>query len=347
MPAKGKPTDPLKRIQRKNRLLQQKLHMYDSLMAGIRENLDIDEFLQRLIREITKGLQFDRAGIFLVEPEQKHIRLAMGVDAEGRFEKDTFAAPLDPRPGTNAFSDMAYGYHKWFLTNKAQKRLHDKKELVKGVESNAVVCMDIGAPLSVGLIAVDTLWTRRKIHRTEVLVLQDYASHVGLALNSFLSLRKAKDEGMRDEVTHLPNRRAVWLSLQELVKTKANFIVLFIDLDKFKLINDTLGHHEGDVVLRLFAAQLQIVSRSSDLVARMGGDEFIVLMRAEDSQGVNAIVKRIRDEWTRHPLPEKYVKLGLNFSVGHARYPHDGETPEALLEIADKRMYQDKGRKSH
>jgi len=146
-----------------------------------------------------------------------------------------------------------------------------------------------------------------------------------------------------DTLTNLPNRKLFMERLDaaigETTVDGPQLAVLFVDLDRFKLINDQFGHAVGDAVLVAVARRLQHVLRSGDLVARLGGDEFIVLMKGLQSNeavlGIAAKIKRALDEDI--VVNDQHMKVGA--SIGISQYPQDGTCAEALLSSADAAMY--------
>jgi diguanylate cyclase (GGDEF)-like protein len=124
--------------------------------------------------------------------------------------------------------------------------------------------------------------------------------------------------------------------------------VLFIDLDQFKGVNDTLGHTAGDTLLKEFSARLRSVLRTEDFVARMGGDEFLVILA--NITGPERILKVVNDiQWRLKKPLHLEVDVVISASTGIARYPDDGADVETLIMNADTAMYQAKraGRATH
>ena len=150
-----------------------------------------------------------------------------------------------------------------------------------------------------------------------------------------------------DPLTGLMNRAALTEALRRSLalaaRQKWQVAVIFIDLDKFKTVNDTLGHAAGDELLRQIATRLQSCLRESDLLGRLGGDEFIVVAEALHDGPRNAI--ELTDKLltqVKRPFMIEGRSLGAGFSAGIAVYPADGDTPESLIANADAAMYQAK-----
>ncbi|HEY0843838.1 MAG TPA: diguanylate cyclase [Noviherbaspirillum sp.] len=123
---------------------------------------------------------------------------------------------------------------------------------------------------------------------------------------------------------------------------RPSFALLFIDLDHFKKINDQHGHAAGDKALMTVAARLKDAVRVTDVVARYGGDEFVVLLKGiTAAEDVIAMEEKIRDV-VEQPVPVDHGTVRVGVSIGWAMFPEDGEDVEALLKIADKRMFDTK-----
>jgi diguanylate cyclase (GGDEF)-like protein len=117
--------------------------------------------------------------------------------------------------------------------------------------------------------------------------------------------------------------------------------LLVVDLDGFKLVNDTLGHHNGDELLRLAAVRLQDSLRSHDLLARLGGDEFAVVLDGADEELAGTVAERLTAS-LRRPFPVAGRQLQVPGSVGIAVFPADGTEAGELLQHADLAMYEAK-----
>jgi diguanylate cyclase (GGDEF)-like protein/PAS domain S-box-containing protein len=151
-----------------------------------------------------------------------------------------------------------------------------------------------------------------------------------------------------DQLTGLPNRLYLAAHLpgaiEEARRTASNLAVLFLDLDRFKHINDSRGHETGDKLLKAVAQRIRATVRTEDVVVRMGGDEFIVILNTVRSSGqVNETAARI-NEALSEPVPVDGRPLVTTVSIGVSLYPRDGADMGELLRHSDTAMYQAKDR---
>lgn len=150
-------------------------------------------------------------------------------------------------------------------------------------------------------------------------------------------------QAYHDMLTSLPNRALFNDRITQVFaharRNRQNFALLFLDLDRFKLINDTLGHTMGDLVLQQVAQRILDCLRAEDTLCRFGGDEFALLLPdVESKENVAAVAEKIVKA-VRQPFHVKEHELFLSLSIGIALYPKAGETTESLLQSADIAMY--------
>ncbi|HAA84672.1 MAG TPA: hypothetical protein DCE01_07825 [Thermodesulfobacterium commune] len=190
----------------------------------------------------------------------------------------------------------------------------------------------------------------------KIKLLQNLLKEVTKKYDSILYLKeqKLKDTylmAIKDELTGLYNRyylKDYLVKLIEKLKRNKNnkLFLIFIDLDNFKLINDTYGHNKGDNVLKEVAEILTANFRKYDIISRYGGDEFIVLLESNEdpTKRINAL---------RQNIEEIFKEFNLSFSYGISIFPDDieninmptQEIIKLLIEIADKKMYEEKTKK--
>jgi len=176
-------------------------------------------------------------------------------------------------------------------------------------------------------------------------ILVAISSKVSLAIENALSRRMADNSITTDYLTNLPNARSLFMTLDHDVtraqRAGSTLAVVVCDLDGFKLVNDRFGHLAGNKVLRTVADGLRERCSQTDYVARMGGDEFVMLVPDADPVTLEAKIEAMR-EVVRLAGATTPEASALSLSVGVATYPTDGKDAEELLGEADRRMYKSK-----
>lgn len=181
-----------------------------------------------------------------------------------------------------------------------------------------------------------------KPHHQRLLTL--IAEHAAPALEGARQFTRTRQLAMEDNLTSLPNARSLMQFLRhqlaESQRQESEFVVLLMDLDNFKLVNDQLGHLEGDRLLERVSRILKESVRAMDFVARYAGDEFVVVLPRATTETAEEISQRIRRAVTHFAWSCGQPELGA--SIGQAAYPADGTDARRLLGAADGRMYADK-----
>ena len=153
-----------------------------------------------------------------------------------------------------------------------------------------------------------------------------------------------------DPLTQLYNRRKFQEEFEKILNNAKRYnhggSLLFLDLDHFKFINDTLGHSEGDNLLNIVASELKKCVRSTDIIARFGGDEFVILMPEIDEQSTMTVAKKINGRLSNIMMPDLINENHkISISIGIAFYPRHGESVDEILANADIAMYHVKKRR--
>ncbi|WP_137822430.1 bifunctional diguanylate cyclase/phosphodiesterase [Pseudomonas sp. D(2018)] len=191
------------------------------------------------------------------------------------------------------------------------------------------------------LFALCVAWVDKKLQRKE-LDLQ----HVSNLLGELEQVKvKLQNVAHFDPLTNLPNRRAFNEYFVEKLQTHAEFkqslAVMFLDVDHFKRVNDSLGHDAGDELLKVVADRVRSVLRREDVIARLGGDEFCVLASLGNLMEAKTLSQRIMERM-KEPITLAGRNVTMTTSIGISLYPDDGETCEELLKHADLALYQAK-----
>jgi diguanylate cyclase (GGDEF)-like protein len=198
-----------------------------------------------------------------------------------------------------------------------------------------------------GVVGVVALYHAEKDFFTSdhLRILLAVSSKMALAIENAMKYEQAESSAVTDYLTGLPNARSLFVQLdREMARCKRDnnsLTVMVADLDGFKQINDRFGHLEGNRVLQLFAHSLKETSREYDYVARMGGDEFVVIAPGLTQEAAARKAEQMR-ELAQQAGKDICNEDILSLSVGKAVYPEDGMDAEKILSEADKRMYLQK-----
>jgi len=247
----------------------------------------------------------------------------------------------------NAFNDifgvegsavMGSAWETFFVNTDDRQKL-----LVKFVEDGEVRGMELQLRRADGAI----IWGQVSLSDIPI----DDEELLLFAFVDITALKNAEEEIRRlanhDPLTKLPNLRLFGhLSSKAIARSeRENYetAVMFVDLDSFKQVNDTLGHEAGDAVLKEVANRLLDCVRETDTVARIGGDEFVVMLENANSTGAGEISQRIIDALSKGIALTK-GKAHIGASIGIALYPENGTNAEALIKAADGAMYDVKKR---
>lgn len=176
-------------------------------------------------------------------------------------------------------------------------------------------------------------------------VLEAFAALAALAIYRAQHQEELEHLALTDGLTGLANNRAFWDALHRELSRARRFgqplSLIVLEIDKFKLVNDTYGHLKGDEALRGLARILGVTCRSMDIAARFGGDEFALILPQTAKHDAAKVAQRLRDRVEQYRL-DGHVQLTL--SIGLAAFPEDGITPNGLFAVADYAMYRIKER---
>ena len=222
-------------------------------------------------------------------------------------------------------------------TEVVQRLGHSEKLLVLRKPAEPIEVMQCATALC-------RKWENDKLLRGHVLRLEDLVTTRTRGLEA--ANQQLRHLATHDALTGLPNRVLLEDRLQQAIahadRDTRSFALLVCDLDRFKLINDSLGHRAGDELLQEVAQRLTALVRPSDTVARFGGDEFVLIGTSiSDADDAAALAARVMDV-LQAPVRIAAIDIHTSPSIGIAMYPHDGSSMQALLAHADAAMYSAK-----
>jgi diguanylate cyclase (GGDEF)-like protein len=293
---------------------------------------DAAQMMADIVREIQKNFLYDHIGIGIMDYATK--------DIEIKAEAGTTSQTLGRRiaVGTGVLGKVARTGVSALVQNAGPGQL-------SGVlpESRAVLCL----PISYGETLLGVLNVESRDENAfapqDVLILNTLADLLATALHNSFVFQKLQQQSITDGLTGIKTRRFFWEALSSEWKRASRsgrpFSVVLIDLDKFKEVNDSLGHLEGDLVLARVGRLLEQKCRQSNVVARYGGDEFIILMPETGIEQSQVLAERLRLWLATDPMLEEHHITG---SFGVASFPVHGFSMEDLIRIADAGMYMAK-----
>ena len=202
------------------------------------------------------------------------------------------------------------------------------------------------------IATIDTHLHEVQAGRYDARVIDEEPDEIGelaRCINSLTSVvaereRRIGENALLDPLTLLPNRTLLTDRIRQTIRvserTRAMFSIVILDLDRFKFVNDTLGHAAGDLLLKEVARRLKETVRDSDTVARLGGDEFVLLLHGSQAMATEVSGRILRA--LSEPLRKDGQLIDISASMGISTYPTHGETEESLLRHADAAMYRAK-----
>ncbi|TLS51305.1 EAL domain-containing protein [Paenibacillus antri] len=322
----------LRLIDGQNRVLE--------MIAKTQELDDILRSIVALIEEQTGAL----CSVLLSDPAAGRLRLRSAPSFPEAFNRNLTELPIGPSIGS--CGSAAY-YKKTVIVSdiSTDERWDGYRELVQpyGIEA----CWSVPIVLEAELVGTFAMYSfdRRSPSEEELRLTERAGALVGLAIE-----RQRQDETIRhmafhDALTGLGNRRLLEESLDRAIERAAregdHLSVMFLDLDRFKIVNDSMGHRFGDALLRQVSRRLVEAANGEGLIARQGGDEFVLLLDGASEERARAVAERILDA-LQAPFYVEGQEIFITPSMGVSVFPDHGLDPQSLLKSADYAMYQAK-----
>jgi diguanylate cyclase (GGDEF)-like protein/putative nucleotidyltransferase with HDIG domain len=314
---------------------RQEFQMLHEITRGLGNSLRLEDTLSMLAARLHKLIPHDAMAIRLLKDGRLVPQYIGG-------EKAAWIAKVE--------IELEEGISGWVASN-GRPITNGEGALDPGCARDPDNCPRLRSGLAVPLDGVDRLVGTLTLYHSQphaftgdhLRIVQAISSKICMTIEDAHQYQTAGESAQTDELTGLPNVRPLFVHLSEqLARCKSTgslLTVLVLDLDRFKEVNDRFGHREGNQLLRLVARGLRSHCRASDFVARMGGDEFVLVLCDLPPE---ALERRKRDLGDMVLTAGRKVCGGdiVSLSAGHASFPSDGTDAEQLLAVADKRMYQ-------
>ena len=291
---------------------------------------DGTEMLASIVRQIQQTFQYDHIGVGLLDYNAKEIEI--------KAEAGTTESALGKRIplGVGIAGKVART-----SDTVLQQDGGPLPSILPGAQS--VLCIPISYSESLlGVLNVESCQLRA-FQQDEIMMFKTLADVLATALHNVFVYQKMEQQSITDSLTGLKTRRFFDEALQSEhkrgLRSGRAYSVVVVDLDKFKRVNDDMGHLEGDLVLTRVARILEQKARQSNIVARYGGDEFIVLMPETGAEQASILSERLR-LWIATDVMMQ--ERGVTASFGVAEFPLHGSTTQEVVRMADVAMYQSK-----
>ncbi len=310
------------------------------LAQSMGTTLGVTETMGHIASKLSRVVPFSACSLFLYSEDDDTLqcRFASGTDAE-------LLQQLVLKNGQGLTGWVARN-RRPLVNGRPSADFNAAGSVLQTALESALVCPLISGNAVIGALAV--------YHTAEAFYCDDHrrlldrvCEQASAVIRNAIVFDQTHEASLTDPLTGLPNTRFMFRHLtRELARTHrlgAEVSVLVLDLNGFKDINDTYGHHAGDRALREVSNVLRALVRPYDVCARYAGDEFVIVLAGcsrDEAENKRRELQRGIEQIVFEPAPGTQVPMSI--SVGAAVFPHDGETYESLLAAADRRMYQDK-----
>lgn len=303
--------------------------------------------LDTIVRFIEGVLNGGLCSILLMDQTTKTLKKGSSIHLQEEY-LDYFSKGISVTPYSGSCGTAAYKKIPVIVKDISQDFLWDKHKEI-AIKHNLHACWSYPVlddhHQTLGTFAV-YYHEPRTPNPIDMLVIEKATYLTSLAIQHYHSKEKINFMAYHDDLTELPNRRYFTTGVTKAIyhaqkNHNQHFALMFIDLDRFKVINDSLGHNIGDLLLKEVSTRLRNCIRSNDIVSRQGGDEFILLLEGLSKYSAEEIAYQILDELSR-PFVIKEKEVFITPSIGISMYPDNGLTEPELIRKADIAMYQAK-----
>ena len=322
------------RLFQEERTKARHLSLLNTISRNAIATLNPDEMLAKITEQLEVGLIYDHIGIGVLDYSTREI--VVQAEAGRRRGSVGQRIPLgDGLIGHVARNGQMAFYRSANVADAALKPL--LPDSLTGVALPIFYAEQLH-----GILFVESA-TPIEFSDEEILLLRTLADLIAAALHNAFSFQKAQEQAITDGLTGVKTHRffmeALSAEWKRSTRAARAFALVLMDLDRFKFVNDFYGHLEGDLVLQRVGHILETNCRRSDVVARYGGDEFVILMPETNMEHARQLSSKLRSCVAADPLLRE---KNISASFGIACYPLHGSSPQELIQVADASMYLSK-----
>ncbi|HLE21662.1 MAG TPA: diguanylate cyclase [Vicinamibacteria bacterium] len=313
----------------------------------ISSSLQIEEVFDSFAAEMAKLISFDRLSVTILDDSGSYLRIfASGSRVDSGWGMESIIPVVGTGPGWVVLNERPFIHED---TRERQQFIEDEIFYEDGIRSYIILPLESRGKL-VGTFGLGSRQPGTYSKR-DLTLLGQLSEQISVAIENVKLYQQTKENSILDDVSSLFNFRyfhqALDRELKLVARHRSRLSLIFIDLDNFKQINDTHGHLRGSRVLRAVGFLLRAAVRETDIAARYGGDEFVVILPDTDLALAKRLGEHIRKIICHHVfLRDEGLNERLGASIGVATYPSEAHTKEELIQLADERMYRDK-KKNH
>ena len=335
-----------KRIQEK---LEQQEHYLDFLQKAakaITSTLDLNKLLDKIMSISTKLVKSEAWSLLLLDPEKKYLVFRETLGSKRRKIK---GAKLEFGQG---IAGWVAKEQKSILSNnvKADSRFYPEIDRITGFNTKSILCVPlISKGNTLGVIEIVNKDKGEDFTLEDLQKIETVADFASIAIENAILYHKAEKLAITDDLTGLFNSRYFFqTSEKEINKAKKNsapISFIFLDLDYFKNVNDIYGHQIGGQIIKEVGQVLKNSVSSKYIIARYGGDEYIMILPKTSCEEAFQIAEKLRNKIKKWEfLKDQNLNIRLTASFGIATYPVHAKTVYDLVQLADKAMYVIKNR---
>lgn len=322
---------------------ENKVRVFVEIGKALTSVLDLKGVLNTIMEKISELFRVKNWSLLLLdeEKEELHFEIAVGINLESV---------------KNIRLKLGEGIAGWVAKHKVplvitdvqkDRRWINKVDIVSNFRTKSIVCVPLVSKEKVlGVIELVNVINRKKPFTEEALILlQTFADYAAIAIENAKYLQKIEELTIKDDVTGLYNTRYLHRALErEAIRAhryNEHFSLVFLDLDHFKVINDTYGHLIGSRLLKEVGEVIKKTIRESDIATRYGGDEFVLILPETTKENAYKVTKRLRENINAtNFISSDGINARITASYGIATYPVDATDRFELLKLADRAMYR-------